>query len=234
MATEWDIGDSPRLFADFVDIDGIPVNPTSVTLVVRKPDASLLTLTAGSLDNPAVGRFEYVLPIDMAGSWNGEWRGLGPDSVTPFDFIVRTSRIGPAPVGYTYDLATTIGKVRLYTDDRDLSSIAVDTPLEQRSAIWTDAELQVFLDDNAEDAHLAAADALTQLAGNRQLLVQHRKIGLTIVDYGSARSDMLKLAEAHRAIAYGTGVPADGVAEQVYDDFGMRRTITNSVLRNNP
>lgn len=55
----------------------------------------------------------------------------------------------------TYDLTTSIGKTRLYATDTDLSN-----------AIFSDDELQVFLDGTGDAPMLAAAMALDTLAGD--------------------------------------------------------------------
>lgn len=133
---------------------------------------------------------------------------------------------------YTYDLDTDIGKVRFYTDDRDLTRVADEVPFEQRSAVWTDEEVQLMLDD-AGSVNLAIARALETLANNRQLLVQSRRIGQTAVDYGDIRAALLKQAANWRAQASGSTVPADGIAEQVYNDFGYRRILDNRAQRGN-
>lgn len=135
---------------------------------------------------------------------------------------------------YTYVPATPIGQLRLYIDDRDMSQIDPESPLETRSAIFTDVELSVFLGSNLSIPYLAAAEALTVIAGNRSLLVQSRRIGNTTVDYGNARADLLRQAAAFRELyntQVGTLAPADGIAEIAYDDFAMRRIITNSGIR---
>jgi len=110
-------------------------------------------------------------------------------------------------------------------------------PVRLRSAIFTDAEIQVFL-ASVGDVFSAAALALQTIAINRVLLVQRRQIGKTDVDYGDLRADLLKAADALREQAVLVGsdgfAPADGYAEHVWDDFSMREIYGNVVMRENP
>lgn len=55
----------------------------------------------------------------------------------------------------TYDPSTKIGMVRLYTGDKDMTD-----------PIFTDAEIDIFLKQNAGNVYLAAADALDIIATN--------------------------------------------------------------------
>lgn len=89
----------------------------------------------------------------------------------------------------TYDLATDIGKVRLYINDKDV------TPATD--AHFTDEELQVFLDNNDDDIYLAAADALEAWAAALTSNVTSEHIG----DYSYSKKDVdnkLTLAGKYR------------------------------------
>lgn len=130
---------------------------------------------------------------------------------------------------YTYDPATAVGHVRLYTDDRDMSAADEALAIEKRSVIFADEEVQVFIDVNGGDLLLAAAHALRTIANNRSLFVARRRIGRTDVDFGELRRDLLKQADAFETQAQQG--PADGFAEVVYDDFGLRRVVINDQLR---
>jgi hypothetical protein len=58
----YDIGDTPRLFIEYVDQDngGVPVNPDDVTLLLRHVERARTYPAVGAptLRNPAGGRFE--------------------------------------------------------------------------------------------------------------------------------------------------------------------------------
>lgn len=136
---------------------------------------------------------------------------------------------------YTYDLSNNVGKVRLYIDDHDFSLTDPLFPPETRSVLFSDEELAAFLNATADVPEHAAALALRAMAANKALLVRVRRIGDTTVDYGSIRDDLLKLAQSYEDLADkssgGMDAPADGFAEVGWDDFSLRRIVTNSVLR---
>jgi hypothetical protein len=112
-----------------------------------------------------------------------------------------------------------------------MSSVSTSLPLEQRSAIFTDEEIEEFLALSANDVLRAAAKGLVTIAGNRSLLVQSRRVGKAELDYGSVRKDLL--AQADALITQSIQQPADGYVEQIWDDYGMRRLVTNTQLRQN-
>jgi len=90
-------------------------------------------------------------------------------------------------VAFTYDPDCLVGKVRLLCTDRD-----EDYP------IFTDAEIGVFLGLNNEDAFLAAAQALDQIAATEALLLKHITInglstnGKTVADALHAQAEILR------------------------------------------
>ncbi len=85
----------------------------------------------------------------------------------------------------TYDLTTDIGKVRLTTGDKTVSD-----------PIFTDEELQVFLDNNGDDINLASADALEAWAAQYGANVDSEKIG----DYNYSQSIITKLLSMAKAL----------------------------------
>lgn len=130
------------------------------------------------------------------------------------------------PATYTYDPANDLGKVRMYIDDRDLTRTADTVPYAQRSAIFSDEEINAFLTAAGGNVHYAAALALTTIAGNRQLLVMSRRIGRTTIDFGNVRRDLLaqarELLKISQDLNGGVFAPADGVAEIAYNSFVLR------------
>lgn len=127
---------------------------------------------------------------------------------------------------FTYDLATDIGKVRLYSGDNDLSKTSgVRT---KWSCQFTDEELQVYLDDEGT-VNCAVAAALEAIASSKARLA-HRK---TMGDY---TEDLTALAKELRAQAAefrmkDLEAPADAVAEMANDDFSTREILRNQALR---
>jgi hypothetical protein len=184
-----------------------------------------------------LGIYQYAYPVPsgaVLGNWSALFQGtISSQALGPVDdpfLVLPLGSIVPAPVpDYTYDVTTDVGKVRLLTDDRDMSSVSTSLPLEQRSAVWSDTEIQAVLDASGQDVYLAASKLLIVLAANRSLLVQSRKVGKAELDYGGIRKDLLAQAAALRQISIET--PADGLAEVVWTDFDMRQIITNVILR---
>ena len=83
------------LFADFVDENGLPVDPVVVALVILEPDANVVpkTKAAVDLDNPSVGRWEFKFKFDQAGRYTGSWFGetTSSDSSIAKTFEVEAS-----------------------------------------------------------------------------------------------------------------------------------------------
>jgi hypothetical protein len=237
------LGNGVSLFADFTDVDGNPVDPSAITLTVRAPDGSDSTFTwppEGSItqvrdasDNPVVGSYKHTFLPDQEGLYRYQWVSTTPSGAIEGTFLVYTAFTPGPNNSYTYDLATDIGKLRLNIDDRDLRQVTADVPLGQRTAIFSDEELQAFLDAEGTVSR-ASAKALITIANNRQLLVQSRRIGNTDVDYGAVRRDLLAQAKALLDLDSGQfseNAPADGTAEIAYNDFGLRDVIFDAQLR---
>lgn len=71
----WDVGDAAKIYAEFTDDDGQPINAT-VTVAVKKPDGTLVA-PALTPTNPATGRYEAIVDIDQPGTWNYRWAATG-------------------------------------------------------------------------------------------------------------------------------------------------------------
>lgn len=218
-------------------LDGVLTDPSLPRITIRDPlgvaqvtDATPTRLSTG------IYQYTYAVAIDaLTGIWSAEWDGTISGqpltSTVYFQVLPLGAIVTPPSSTYTYVLGTPVGVVRYLTDDRDMSAVDLSLPLEQRSAIFTDEEVQTLLDLTGQDPLLAAAMGLTTIAGNRSLLVQSRRIGKADIDYGPVRRDLLAQAEALRTQA--REIPADGYAEQVWDDFRLRQITTNIQLREN-
>jgi hypothetical protein len=233
------VGATPEVTATFrvTDANGNLVleDPGTVTATVEAPD--------GTESNPATvkqskGIYTTSFTADAAGLWHYRIVGDAPAAgVTEGDILVADSQVldsDPA-ADYTYDLTTNIGKVRLYIDDRDFTSISTSTPRGERSAIFDDDEIAQFLTAEGDSAYDAAALALLTIATNKNLMVQRRELDGANVDFGTLRKDLLDMAERFRALNDdadgGTGKPASGVAEVNYGEFTEEEIIINSWLR---
>lgn len=90
----FDTQDDIELRATFTNpADGTPVDPDTVTLTVKKPDA---TMSNPSVENPSVGVYvTTVTPdIDEFGRWWYRWRGTGQiQAAQERYFVVRRSAV---------------------------------------------------------------------------------------------------------------------------------------------
>jgi hypothetical protein len=227
------LGKTTYRLAEYVDENGALFDPDNPVVSVTDP-AGVVRVTDATPVRNSLGMYEYdylVALNDLTGTWVVYWSGSKdgePVPPTPDYFDVVTP--GEVSVtGYTYDPTTDIGQVRLYIDDRDMSNNGSSVPLEQRSSIFSDQEIGTFLADAQGVVLFAAAKALITIAGNRQLLVQSRRIGKATVDFGSARQSLM--AQAQALVQMAISQPADGIADIAYDDFTLRRIIVNTQLR---
>lgn len=217
--------------------DGSLTDPTNPRVTIRDSIGVAIVMTAIPV-RISTGIYQYHFTPSLSanlGQWQDEWQGtissvgygpiIGAFTVLPVGAIVITPSMS-----YTYNPATDQGKVRLYINDTDVTSVDTALPLEQRSMFFTDAEIQVFLDMNNQSILRAAAAALSAEANNHQFFVQQREVGKTNINFGSLRNDLLKQAAA--LIDLDNSLPADGYAEVIYDDFGLRRTLLNTFERN--
>lgn len=207
--------------------------PSSVLLRLVDPTGS--TTTVDPVNAAAPGIYRHAFLGSKAGLWTWRFEGTGGSDpgVIEGTSLVRESAVLTAPVGprYSYDPSTDVGKVRLYLDDRDLSDVDLSTPPGDRSAIFEDAEIQVFLDAEGGNVLLAAAAAAESIAANRNLLLQARTIGDQTASFGDARKHYLELAKTLRARESGSGKPAFGTVEVAWDDPTFRTILDNDVYR---
>lgn len=233
---EYPLGSIVTVYGEW-DVGLVPSDPVTVNLRVQDPAGVEMLYTYDGATPPivkdSVGRYHADLNPPNGGLWQYKWEGIGGGATgaRAGSFYIQPDFVGSDD--YTYDLATDIGVVRLLIDDRDLSHV-VGLPLEKRSAIFSDAEIQQFLTQQ-HTVYGAAAVALITIAGNRSLLVRSRRIGDTDVDFGDVRRDLLAQADAlqKQAILIGTdaNAPADGIAEQAWTEFSARQIIINESLR---
>ncbi len=97
----------------------------------------------------------------------------------------------------TYDLTTAVGQVRLQISDTDVAD-----------AIFSDEELQVFLDANSDDVLLASAQALRSIAASAARMAKLRKTLNFTADTRQVAESLLKTAnelqkQANSVVAFG-------------------------------
>jgi len=217
-------------------LDSVLADPSLPRVTIRDP-LGVAIVTDGVPTKTVTGVYQYTYAVVAGASlgvWQDEWQGtlsgqaLGP-TIGYFE-VLPVGAIAPVPsVTYTYNLATDTGKVRMLIQDHDMSSVSSSLPLEQRSAAFTDEEIAAMLVMTGSDLYDTAALALRTWAASKQLIVIARRLGQASVDYGSIRSDLLAMAKGYEERS--TTTPADGYAEIAWDDFTMRRILTNVELR---
>ena len=95
--------------------------------------------------------------------------------------------------------------------------------------IFTDEELQCFLDANDGNFPRAAADACQAIAAQAALLAKLEIIGNHTLDKRKIADYYLKLADQYRAVDDAT--PAYAIAESPVSDFTQREIIWNNGIR---
>lgn len=125
-------------------------------------------------------------------------------------------------MSFSYNLATNIGKLRLKIQDTDAAK-----------ALFSDEELQVFLDEEGANLNLSAADALDVLANGAAQLTKSEDIG----DYSYSAEQMAEQfrqqANRFRKLASGelADEPAFEIAEQNLSVFSEREIILNYLAK---
>lgn len=216
-------------------LDGVLTDPTLPRITIRDPLGSAV-VTDGVPTRITTGIYQYTYAVGLAaliGTYTDAWQGIiagqTPGPALDYWAALPLGSIAPVPSStYTYNLATGVGKLRFLIQDNDMTSVSTSIPMEQRSAAFTDEELQ-FLLDMRIDLFYAAASALRVWAANKQLIIVARRVGKSDVDYGSIRRDLVALADSYETQA--NSQPYDEVAEQVWNDFTFRRLLDNELLR---
>lgn len=87
MASRYDVGDTIRLQARFTDTGGNPIDPDSVTIMVRHPDESESSLP---LEHPSSGVYYSDFTITDSGTYR--WRVFSTGSLAMAGESVFTAR----------------------------------------------------------------------------------------------------------------------------------------------
>lgn len=84
----YDVGDTAKVSMTFT-VDGVPTNPTTVTLEILSPSGTKTTVTSG-FTTPSTGVYEYLLDLTAAGTWTLFATGTGAAKCAqPHDLFVR-------------------------------------------------------------------------------------------------------------------------------------------------
>jgi hypothetical protein len=73
-------GTTAEIRAAFTDPSngGVDLDPTSLQLVIREPDATVTTIPVGSLTKESVGHYLHRLPLAKEGTYNWRWEASTP------------------------------------------------------------------------------------------------------------------------------------------------------------
>lgn len=81
MANSYPTGSNIRFFAEFKDIDGVYVDPTTITFKILSPKTGIsatFTLPAGpEVVKDSVGHYHSDYTIDYPGNWYYRFEGSG-------------------------------------------------------------------------------------------------------------------------------------------------------------
>lgn len=228
-------GSNIPLEAHYKNGSGTLQDPVSPRISIYDPAVTAIVSNATPI-RISTGIYTYTYSVtlsDPIGIWEAAWQGTVDSQALAAEEnfqVLPLASLTPVINGsYTYDLSSSIGQVRMYLDDRDLSSVSSVLPLEQRSAIFTDEEIGVFITQAQGDVMYASALGLITISGNRQLLVQSRRIGKTVVDYGEVRKSLQ--TQAQQLIKMSNMQPADALAEIAWTDPAFRQILINAQLR---
>ena len=137
---------------------------------------------------------------------------------------------GPAgAAAFSYDPTTPIGQLRLQLGDMDLSVADPTVPRDQWSCLFTDGELQYFLDKKGGDIDQATIDALRFMAARPQFLIRAIHTLNLDMEVGDLSAALNHLAD--ELIESRAKQPAEAIAEVGVDDFSRRTIIFNRILR---
>ncbi len=82
----------PITFA-FVDRNGVPIQPTTVTIWAIDPNGTVIQLTVDS--NPSTGVFNSHWEPNIGGSWTLTAKGVSPDIHAPDQVIYVQPSLAP-------------------------------------------------------------------------------------------------------------------------------------------
>lgn len=130
---------------------------------------------------------------------------------------------------FSYLPGSEIGTVRLLIHDYDITAVSANYGERSSwSCVFSDEEIQVFLDQCDDNEFLAAALALRSMAANRALIAQYQKvtIGADSFDYGTMVKEITSQAESLERRAkqkdYEPATVVGGPINSLFDDAEQR------------
>lgn len=136
------------------DANGNPVTSASVSGTVRGPGGSTTPVTAA---HSGAGLYRAAFEAPAAGLYSWRLESASPDGARAGVFEVLPD---PEPADPpTLDPSTPVGRVRLYIPD-----------LDPRALLFTDAQIEAFLEDEGSNRRRAAAFALEVASTNEAMV----------------------------------------------------------------
>ncbi len=123
-------------------------------------------------------------------------------------------------MGWTYNLATNVGKVRNLIDDT-----ATDD-----TALFTDEEITSILTLEGNDIYGSAAVCMIRIAASKALLAKLKQAGNYKEDLRSIAKECRETAKSYREVS--KNEPADAQAEVAVTPFNYREIERKKALRN--
>jgi hypothetical protein len=168
---------------------------------------------------------QAVLTLDT-GTIAGELTVEEVVSLLTAQFLVTGSA---GAVGFTYDTTTLIGQVRLKIGDIDISTADPTIPRDQWSCLFSDQEIQVFLNDTGSDIDFAAIEALRYLTARPQMQVRAINTMNLNMEIGDLVGTLNTLAD--NILRSRAMVPDEEIAEVGLTKFSLERIVKNAIMR---
>jgi len=159
-----------------------------------------------------------------------------PVQASPVPRIYRTSVLLATPADYTLDLAT--GVLSLVVTPL----INVEFVFEYYATVFTDAEIQNFLDKGNGDTWLASAYTLLAMAvdaariARRETLAGGGGFGATTIDTSVRAKELREQAKAfidlYNTYGEGTNVAEEGITEVAWTEAMAERWVVRELLNN--
>ena len=93
----YNINNTVRVAAQFLDLDGSPTDPENVTLILRLPDGQVITKVfedGSDIVKESVGHYYCDVLITVSGRWFYGWKGTGEVEVfSEYHFYVARSKL---------------------------------------------------------------------------------------------------------------------------------------------
>lgn len=123
-------------------------------------------------------------------------------------------------MSYTYDTTTSIGRARLLGSDTDTSY-----------PVFTDEQVQAFLDMESGNVRRAAASMLEVMAANQAFIMKKIETLDLKLDGPALAAEFRALAKQYRETAETGAGAAFAIAEMVHSPSGAQRRLWNQIRR---